>query len=54
VRGCAWYDAIGGRLIVSDNFSRAGIRVTPEQADASLAFDGDRKTVTAQFADIKS
>jgi class 3 adenylate cyclase/tetratricopeptide (TPR) repeat protein len=30
-----------------------GIRVTPEQADPSLALEGERKTVTALFADIK-
>jgi len=29
------------------------IRVTPEQSDASTALDGERKTVTALFADIK-
>jgi class 3 adenylate cyclase len=29
------------------------IRVTPEQPDASLAIEGERKTVTALFADIK-
>jgi len=29
------------------------IRVTPEQQDASMAIDGERKTVTAMFADIK-
>ena len=28
-------------------------RVTPEQPDASVAVDGERKTVTALFADIK-
>jgi class 3 adenylate cyclase len=30
-----------------------GIRVTPEQADASTTIDGERKTVTALFADLK-
>jgi class 3 adenylate cyclase len=30
-----------------------GIRVTAEQMDASVASDGERKTVTALFADIK-
>src|SRR6266702_4336608 len=29
------------------------IRVTPEQTDASLTIEGERKTVTALFADIK-
>ena len=29
------------------------IRVTPEQPDASTALEGERKTVTALFADIK-
>ncbi len=30
-----------------------GIRVIPEQADPSLALEGERKTVTALFTDIK-
>src|SRR5215469_5572790 len=30
-----------------------GIRVTAEQADASEVTDGERKTVTALFADVK-
>src|SRR6202040_641714 len=29
------------------------IRVTPEQSDSSTTIDGERKTVTALFADIK-
>src|SRR5271166_1356207 len=29
------------------------IRVTPERSDASTVIDGERKTVTALFADIK-
>src|ERR1700719_5026628 len=29
------------------------IRVTPEQPDASIKIEGERKTVTALFADIK-
>ena len=29
------------------------IRLTPEQSDASTPIDGERKTVTALFADIK-
>jgi len=29
------------------------IRVAPEQPDASTTLDGERKTVTALFADIK-
>src|SRR6516162_3400370 len=29
------------------------IRITPEHADASPAIDGERKTVTALFVDIK-
>ncbi len=33
--------------------SASGIRITSEQLDASLAADGERKTVTALFADIK-
>jgi class 3 adenylate cyclase len=31
----------------------AQIRVTPEEPDASMKIDGERKTVTALFADIK-
>jgi len=31
----------------------ANIRVTPEQSDASTVNDGERKTVTALFADLK-
>ena len=31
----------------------SNIRVTPEQPDASTALNGERKTVTALFADIK-
>ena len=31
----------------------SNIRVTPEQPDASTKLDGERKTVTALFADIK-
>jgi class 3 adenylate cyclase/predicted ATPase len=31
----------------------ANIRVTPDQANASTTIDGERKTVTALFADIK-
>jgi hypothetical protein len=34
-------------------FSAPKIRVAPEQPDASTAADGERKTVTALFADIK-
>src|SRR5229473_442856 len=33
--------------------SASNIRVTPEQPDAAMAIDGERKTVTALFADIK-
>ena len=33
--------------------SATGIRVTAEQSDASPAIDGERKTVTILFADIK-
>jgi class 3 adenylate cyclase len=31
----------------------AEIRVTPSQSDSSTIIDGERKTVTALFADIK-
>ena len=30
-----------------------GVRVSPEQSDSSAALEGERKTVTALFADIK-
>src|SRR5713226_147393 len=33
--------------------SRVDVRIAPEQPDASPAPDGERKTVTALFADIK-
>src|ERR1700675_1568548 len=33
--------------------SAANIRLAPEQTDASATLDGERKTVTALFADIK-
>jgi class 3 adenylate cyclase len=33
--------------------SAPNIRVTPEQPDASAVIDGERKTITALFADIK-
>src|SRR6516225_2480364 len=35
------------------NQTRFGVQITPEQSDASAAPDGERKTVTALFADIK-
>jgi class 3 adenylate cyclase/tetratricopeptide (TPR) repeat protein/ribosomal protein L40E len=33
--------------------SASGVRIAPEQPDASPTIDGERKTVTALFADIK-
>jgi class 3 adenylate cyclase/tetratricopeptide (TPR) repeat protein/ribosomal protein L40E len=33
--------------------SASGVRIAPEQPDASPAIEGERKTVTALFADIK-
>jgi class 3 adenylate cyclase/uncharacterized protein YcbX len=51
--------ALGGRTAPAATSSpqpvspAPGIRVTPEQADASAALEGERKTVTALFADIK-
>jgi len=50
--------ALGGQAAIgSDAFAspvaRGGIRVAPEQKDASPGVDGERKTVTALFADIK-
>ena len=33
--------------------SGPAVRITPEQSDASTAIEGERKTVTALFADIK-
>jgi class 3 adenylate cyclase/tetratricopeptide (TPR) repeat protein len=38
---------------VAASSTAAGIRVTAQQGDASTASDGERKTVTALFADIK-
>ena len=43
--------AEGGKPSAAE--ASGGIRVTPEQPDASTALDGERKTVTALFADIK-
>jgi class 3 adenylate cyclase len=37
----------------SPHRSAPNIRVTPEQPDTSATLDGERKTVTALFADIK-
>jgi hypothetical protein len=49
--------ALGVEAVGSDTsasaVSRGGVRIVPEQPDASPAIDGERKTVTALFADIK-
>ena len=50
--------ALGGQAAVGSDASdspasRGGVRVAPEQPDASTTLDGERKTVTALFADIK-
>ena len=51
--------ALGGRTAPAATSSpqavspAPGIRVTPEQPGASTALEGERKTVTALFADIK-
>jgi hypothetical protein len=36
-----------------EKLASPNIRVTPEQPDASTSLEGERKTVTALFADIK-
>src|SRR6266851_10515123 len=50
--------ALGGRAAVRSDASASGalqnvIRVASEPQDASAALEGERKTVTALFADIK-
>jgi class 3 adenylate cyclase/predicted ATPase len=50
--------ALGGQAAVGSDasdspVSRGGVRIAPEQPDASATIDGERKTVTALFADIK-
>ena len=50
--------ALGGQAAVGADasaspVSRGGVRIAPEQPDASTTLDGERKTVTALFADIK-
>src|SRR5713226_6562434 len=46
--------AVGAAVATSSpQRSAPNIRVTPEQPDASLEIEGERKTVTALFADIK-
>src|SRR5712692_3956844 len=50
--------ALGGQAAVGSDASdspasRGGVRVAPEQPDTSTTLDGERKTVTALFADIK-
>jgi hypothetical protein len=50
--------ALGGQAAVGSDASaspvaRGLVRVGPETQEASAALDGERKTVTALFADIK-
>jgi class 3 adenylate cyclase len=45
--------AASGTSSPQDASTAPNIRITPEQPDASAAADGERKTVTALFADIK-
>src|SRR5216684_2970296 len=46
--------AVGAAVATSSpQRSAPNIRLTPEQPDASLEIEGERKTVTALFADIK-
>src|SRR5712664_609213 len=50
--------ALGGQAAVGADasaspVSRGGVRIAPEQPDPSRALEGERKTVTALFADIK-
>jgi class 3 adenylate cyclase len=41
------------KLVYASCGASAGIRITPERTDASTAADGERKAITALFADIK-
>jgi class 3 adenylate cyclase len=41
------------RSPIAAGIAESSIRIAPEQGDAALALDGERKTVTALFADIK-
>jgi class 3 adenylate cyclase len=50
--GCAAPLTAGSTLSIRTNESE--IKVNPDQFDSSCASDGERKTVTALFADIKS
>jgi class 3 adenylate cyclase len=45
--------AVDGSDASASSFARGGVRIAPEQPDASPGIDGERKTVTALFADIK-
>src|SRR5712671_6303041 len=50
--------ALGGRAAIGSDapdspVSRGGVLIAPEQSDASATPDGERKMVTALFADIK-
>jgi class 3 adenylate cyclase len=50
--GCA-APLTAGSTTLSARSNEPGIQVNPEQSDSSSAPDGERKTVTALFADIK-
>src|SRR5713101_3527464 len=43
--------AESGKLFAAQ--ATGGVRIAPEQPDASTVIEGERKTVTALFADIK-
>jgi hypothetical protein len=45
--------AVDGSDALVSSIARGGVRIAPEQPDASPAIDGERKTVTALFADIR-
>ena len=45
--------AVDGSDASTSFVARGGVRLGPEPQDASAALDGERKTVTALFADIK-
>jgi len=45
--------AVDGSEASPSSIARGGVRIPPEQPDVSPGIDGERKTVTALFADIK-
>src|ERR1700688_4217925 len=51
--GSALSTAMAAAVAPSSPRSAPNIRVAPEQPEASATLDGERKTVTALFADLK-